>query len=193
MKRMICLILLIASFLCSLSTNSFSADATYAFEQENLNPDKSPSTAVWLSAGFTFIPAIIGAALIPVNKYMPFYFSMPSLVFGPSIGYFYGRMNGRGLLFIGIHAVIAGGTLFWAALEDLKKMDENFNEKIDYVPTLATGTGLLAAAALIEIILLPFEVDKRNQELANKRIRIAPLYAFQGNSSTVGIQLGINF
>jgi hypothetical protein len=193
MKKMICLILLMASFLCSLSNNSFSADATYAFEQENLNPDKSPSRAFWYSAGFSFVPVIIGSALIPVSKYMPFYFGLPSLVFGPPTGYFYGRMSGRGFLFMGVNAVLAAGTLFWAGLQDLENLGDEEYKKINYIPTLATGMGILAAFALIETIVLPFEVEKRNQELANKQIRIAPLYACQGNSSTVGIQLGINF
>jgi hypothetical protein len=138
---------------------------------------KSESTALGWSLWGTLVP-------LPT-----LYLTVPGLIVGPSLGYFYAGMSGRALIGIGIRTVAVGGII---AVLGIGLSDNIDSEDEPYIAALGFGSILLLVVDVVhDISVVKSHVRKRNAKLQESGWRISPQYFSE--SQTVGLNISYSF
>ncbi len=119
-------------------------------------------------------------------------FTIPGLVFGPSLGYFYGGMLGRAWKGIAIRSagVIGMASAIAWSFSDFDFGDNNSNSAGAGI-LFVTSASVIVFSAIYDIAKIKKAVRKSNAALSNARLDIIPKYFSQTNS--VGISLNLHF
>ncbi len=142
-------------------------------------PFKSPSTAFKYSLWGTIAP-------LPTLV-----LTLPAIIVGPSLGYFYGGMPGRAWLGIGLRTAGLGGMVSSFAIcgWDCGPGDSGYD--IAWAVFLAGG-GLTVVSAIVDIASVKGDIRERNEKLAAKaQLTAGPMYFPM--TKTVGVGLALRF
>jgi hypothetical protein len=151
---------------------------------------KSESTAVMLSAVGTLVPL----ALASLRSSSPRHESgasdailAASMLVGPSLGYFYAGLVGRGFVGLGVRAIGLAGLI--GGLSFL--LDEMNKKPALGVPLLLGGGALFFGSMFCDLAKVREAVRKRNDRIRNASLNIAPVLS--PRSKTVGLSLQLGF
>jgi hypothetical protein len=117
--------------------------------------------------------------------------TLPGIIVGPSLGYFYGGMPGRAWTGIGLRVVGVGGVVssFVICGWDCGPKDSSYD--IAWAVFLA-GAGLTVGSAIYDLADIKPAVRKRNEKLkSGPEISISPTYFADAGAS--GFRLTIRF
>jgi len=164
-------------------------DSSFSTPNRIIPDPKSEGTAFVLSFAGTLIPSLAGWLDMHsddggVNSFVMF---GSGLVFGPSLGYFYGGRPGRGLSGIGIRLGLSAATLGAAFIAG--SSTDGWDGLDRAAVAFYVGTGVVAAAALADVALVPGAVRKHNRSLQEKAFTITPAYFAQHGAPGVKVQL----
>ncbi len=154
--------------------------STFTLAADTIQPPfKSPSRA------FTY--SLVGT-LAPLPTLV---LTLPAIIVGPSLGYFYGGMPGRAWLGIGLRTAGMGGMVlsFVICGWDCGPGDSGYD--IAWATFLAGG-GLTVVSAIVDIASVKGAVRRQNEKLKEKSdLAVIPMYFPMTN--TVGMGLSLRF
>ncbi|MCI0330502.1 MAG: hypothetical protein L0196_06060 [candidate division Zixibacteria bacterium] len=167
-------------------------DSSFSTPNRIIPDPKSEGTAVALSLGGTIVPITLGLVVATQGPndagIVPGVVLMGSgVVFGPSLGYFYGGRPGRGLSGIGIRLGLSAATL--GATYIAGTSTDGWDGLDRAAVAFFIGSGVVAAAAVADVLLVPKAVRKHNRSLQEKALTIAPAYFAQHGAPGVKVQV----
>ena len=147
--------------------------------------EKNPNTALLWSLVGTAIPVVLTAT----NGDLVL--TLAAWTVGPSFGYFYGGLWGRGLLGMGIRScgevlLLFGGFVTWI---ESWSSDPKDLEKADFL--MKAGIGVVLASTIWDLVTVKGSVAKRNKKLREQTLAISPL--FNPQTKAVGIAFQVRF
>lgn len=147
--------------------------------------DKNPNTALLWSLVGTAIPV----ALTVLNGDPVL--TLAAWAVGPSPGYFYGELWGRGLLGMGIRAsgeamLLFGGFITW--IESWSSDPKDLG-KADFL--MKAGIGVVLASTIWDLVTVRNAVQKRNLGQRRHTLALAPLYI--PTTKAVGVAFQVRF
>lgn len=154
-------------------------DSFYIAADSIQPPFKSPSTAFKYSLWGTIAP-------LPTLV-----LTLPAIIVGPSLGYFYGGKPGRAWLGIGLRTAGLGGMVSSFAIcgWDCGPGDSGYD--IAWVVFLAGG-GLTVVSAIVDIASVKRDIRERNEKLSTKtQLSAGPMYFPM--TKTVGVGISLRF
>jgi hypothetical protein len=161
--------------------------------QDQPNADvklKSESTAVMLSAVGTLVPL----ALASLRSSSPRHESdasdavlAVSMLVGPSLGYFYAGLVGRGFGGLGVRAIGLAGLIGGLSL----LLDDMNKKPALGVPLLLAGGVLFFGSMFYDLAKVRKAVRRHNSRLQGVSLNVAPVLA--PKSKTVGLSLQLGF
>ncbi len=159
-------------------------DSLFPGQIQNAPKLKSEKTAFALSLFGTLLPTVSGFASLYGNTgdVTPFIIFGSGLVFGPSLGYFYGGRVGRGITGIGIRAGLAAATVVAA---DEAGKSGGWGGAI----AASIGSGVVFVAGVVDIASVPGAVRKHNRLMQEKALVVTPAYFAQHGAPGVKVQI----
>lgn len=146
---------------------------------------KSEKRALGLSLTFTLASYVLAAASL---KCAPLgFFGLAAGLVGPSLGYFYAGLTGRGLAGVGIRLAGIAVPLF---LADALGWSWDDNSAGVAVVLVAGGCAVLAST-IWDLAGVKQAVRKRNDRIQKVSLSVAPVLA--PKSKTVGLSLRLGF
>jgi hypothetical protein len=170
---------------------------TYSLGQESLQPntsakEKSPNTAFWWSLLGTVVPvAAVAAGAAGAGDLGSA--GMVGLLFGPSLGYFYGGLVWRGLLGVGVRA-IGVGVMFMAFLGEWFNAwggDNGGANGEDWGAVALVGAGIMLGSAIWDVAAVKGAVNRRNIRLQEKTFALSPF--LNPRTKSVGLSIRLSF
>ena len=116
-------------------------------------------------------------------------FTLPGVIVGPSLGYFYGGMKGRAWLGIGIRTAGVGGIIssFIICGWDCGPGYSGYNTAwIVFVSSI----GVTVISAVFDIASIKKEIRKKNKSIMNPRLTFTPKYF--AHTKSVGFAFNLN-
>lgn len=176
---------LLISLLVNLSWSQENSEQPVASVKE-----KSPRTAFLLSVLGTTFPFALSLASNRIQSNV-FTFAVGSaFLVGPSLGFFYGGLIGRGLVGVGLRAL--GGGLMVIGIVNLVEAifgEENSAESVT-IPFYA-GAGIVIGSIIWDLATVKSAVRKRNEKIRERTLALSPF--LNPRTRTVGLSLQISF
>lgn len=147
-------------------------------------PEESDRTFELKSESAAFNASLLGT-LIPLPTLI---LTLPGLIVGPSLGYFRSDLHGRAWLGIGIRTAGVGGVVSSFAIcgWDCGPGDDSYN--LAWAVFLA-GSAITVGSAIYDIATVKASVRKRNTELEQTPLSIAPVYFSESGTVGIGVSL----
>src|SRR5262245_6056134 len=140
---------------------------------------RSPGTALALSALGTCAPLMIGAA--GNGEHLAGYAAAGILV-GPSIGYFYGDCPGRGLA-----GILFRGGIVAASFGVVLASSQGTSDLPPAFALIPLSVAIASVAALYDVGMVSSHVEKRNRSLANHAAIAPTLWVAKDGTPMVGV------
>ncbi|MCI0330504.1 MAG: hypothetical protein L0196_06070 [candidate division Zixibacteria bacterium] len=172
-------------------------------------PNSLENKAALLSILGTAVPSAIGGAYALVcrgsgscalDEHWPIVVvaAGSGILFGPSLGYFYGGRPGRGLGGIGVRLAIAGGAaavagIIWSGSSAEEEDCGLFGPCFPFIPPasiliLAAGGVMVVAHSIYDIVQVKETVQKHNRSRQEKALTVAPAYFAQHGAPGLKLQ-----
>jgi len=151
--------------------------------------EKSPSRAFWWSLVGTAVPlAAVAAGAAGAGDLGAA--GMVGLLFGPSLGYFYGGLFWRGLLGIGIRSVGAGVMMIAFLGSWFEGWGGDANAE-DWGTLALVGAGIMLGSATWDLAAVKGAVNRRNIRLQEKTFALSPF--LNPRTKSVGLSIRLSF
>ena len=151
--------------------------------------EKSPNRAFWWSLVGTAVPlAAVAAGAAGAGDLGAA--GMVGLLFGPSLGYFYGGLVWRGLLGVGIRAIGVGVMMIAFLGSWFESWGGDANAE-DWGALALVGAGIMLGSATWDLAAVKGAVNKRNLRMRGRTFTFAPL--LNPRTKTLGLTFQLSF
>ena len=158
-----------------------------------------PGIAQRLSARRTAVPFAIGMGAFALDVGLirsgfvalgGYAVAAGAIVVGPSAGYGYGGIPGRGAAGVGVRLVLVVAAPVAVALYDREGWDDE-DESAAVALGLLAGTGLAAISGVWDIATVPNNVERNNARLLQQaRVRVEPAVTPFAHSPGIAVRVG---
>jgi hypothetical protein len=174
----------------------------------------SPSNAVTLSLAWTLVPIAAGAVIWAIqkpehvteycdgqvawdyakypNRTLPLVLAATGIMFGPSVGYFYGECGTRGATGIAIRGLMVAATVAAATAVGNSYHSEGFMDfsGLDAAITVGVvGCGIIVIDSMYDLCVVKKNVRSQNDRKLAARVNLAPGFAAGSNTPTLNLHV----